>query len=106
LTGLVIRTLVAVTVPVESAVPCAFTHRPTFTDCAVVDCDVLIFVCAPTVTVRLVVDPVAAPGCRAAITTLDPEIEETVPVANPPWRPGPPAGAPPGRCPVGAPLGR
>jgi hypothetical protein len=103
LTGSLIRTLVAVTVPVESAVPCAVTHLPTFTDCEVVGCCVVIFVCASTVTVRALVAPADPPNCRAAITSVEPSTDDTVPVANapPPRCPSPPVGAPLGRCPVG-----
>jgi hypothetical protein len=81
LTGSLSRTLVAVTAPVESAPPAAVTHRPTFSADEVVACSLVIFVDASTVTLRFVVDPLE-PGCRAAITIVDPDTDETVPFAN------------------------
>jgi hypothetical protein len=95
---LLIRTLVAVTAPVESALPCALTQRPTFNDFAVVDFWTETFVFEPTATERFVVEPFD-PNCRAAITIVEPDTDETVPVANTPapGRPGAPEGSPVGR---------
>lgn len=99
-----IRTLVAATVPLESAVPCALTHLPTCNEVEVVDATVLITVLAPAVTVTEVgaaLDPLA-PRCCAATTIVEPETELTVPVMNDPApaaRPGPPEGKPDGRPP-------
>jgi hypothetical protein len=105
LTGSLIRTLVAATVPVESAVPCAVTHFPTFTDFEVVVASVVMSVFESTVTVTVLVE--FEPTCRAAITSADPETEPTVPLATAPGADGPgPLGgpAPPG-APDGAPVG-
>jgi hypothetical protein len=110
LTGSVIRTVVAATVPDESALPWAVTHLPTLTELAVVDASVVIFVLAPTVTVLLVVLllPLAplAPGvnCREAITTVEPDTDVTDPAAIAPTfarcPDGNPDGNPDGRWPV------
>jgi hypothetical protein len=98
LTGLLIRTLVAVTAPVESALPHTLTQRPTFNDFAFVDFWIATFVFEPTVMERFVVEPFE-PNCRAAITIVEPDTDETVPVANAPaaGRPGAPDRSPVGR---------
>jgi hypothetical protein len=115
LVGSVICTLVAVTVPVVSALPCAVTHLPTTTECDVVVELVVIFVLDPTVIFFVVV--LLAPDCRCceAITNVEPETELTFPSANAAvlLRPAAPDGLldgkldgrldgkPDGRCPVG-----
>src|SRR5215468_1122529 len=86
------RTSVAVTAPVESALPSAVTHLPTLTDVAVVAASVVIFV------------PLA-PNCRAAIASVLPVIEVTLPDATAPPR-NRPDGKPEGRAPDGKPEGR
>jgi hypothetical protein len=48
------RTVVAATLPVESALPCAVAHLPTLTALAVAVATVVSFVLVPIVTVRLV----------------------------------------------------
>lgn len=86
----VMRTLVAVTVPAESALPCAFTHNPTLNDFEVVARCVLILVLASTDTVRLVVDELFGPNCRAATTIELPDTEVTLPATKEPVPEKPP----------------
>jgi hypothetical protein len=105
----VIRTVVAATVPDESAAPCAVTHLPTCTDVDVVDASVMIFVLVPAVTVLFVVALASAPNCRAAITSVEPDNETTLPAAIDPTCGRfvrVPDGNPDGRCPDGKPDGR
>jgi len=112
LVGSVIRTVVAATVPDESALPWAVTHFPTLTEVDVVDASVVIFVLAPTVTDLFVVAVLLelfGPKSRAAITSVEPDTEVTLPPATAPkfGRPeAPPDGNPDGRCPDGRPEGR
>ncbi len=81
-----IRTLVAATVPVESALPWAVTHSPTFTAADVVAASMVIFVPEPIVTVFCVVCGAALVGLklRAATTIVDPDTEVTLPMAMAP----------------------
>src|SRR5262245_3381856 len=97
------RTSVAVTAPVESALPSAVTHLPTLTDAAVVAASVVIFVSEVTVTVLFLVP--LSPNCRAAIASVLPVIEVTLPDATAPPR-NRPHGKPEGRAPDGKPEGR
>ena len=110
LTGSVIRTVVAATVPDESALPWAVTHLPTLTELALVDASVVIFVLAPMVTVLFVVPllPLLLPpgvNCRAAITTDEPDTDVTDPAAMAPMFARCPDGNPDGRWPEGNPDG-
>lgn len=82
-----ICTLVAATVPVVSALPCAVTHFPICSDFAVVDASVVILVAEPIVTDRLLVDVLPELRCRAATTMVEPETETTLPEAMAPARP-------------------
>ena len=98
--------VVAATVPAESALPCAVTHLPTFTDFDVVAASVVIFVFPSTVTVLFVVDVLLEPNCRAAITSVEPDTDVTLPAATAEiGRPCTPEGSPDGSLPDGKPEG-
>jgi hypothetical protein len=109
LTGLVIRTFVAATVPVESALPWAVTHSPTLSELDVVEAAVVIFVLGAMVTVIFVVPPVE-PNRRAVITTVEPDTDDTAPDAMVPIFGRPDGTWPDGTLPdgkiVGPPVGR
>lgn len=113
---------VAVTVPLESALPRAVAQRPTLIALAVADFSEVIVVAELRVTVVVdvagLLDP--EPNSRAAITRVLPDTDVTEPraMAPKPARPrfraapvgkpegGPPVGKPDGRAPVGKPDGR
>jgi hypothetical protein len=102
---LVIRTVVAATEPLESALPWTVAHLPTLAAVEVAFARVVIVVLPPIVTVRLVG---VVPPTREAITIVDPDTDVTDPLAT--AAPTPPPGAPDGRAPppgnpdLGAPV--
>lgn len=105
-------TLVAVTMPLESALPCADAHLPTFTALAVADFSLLISVVELMITVLFVVLGllVPEPNSRAATTSVLPDTDTTVPRAMAPGAarfPASPVEAPGGRvAPERVPDGR
>jgi hypothetical protein len=110
---------VAVTAPVSSVLPLAWTHLPTFSAVAVAFCVVVYVVEPVTRTLTVVVLGLALPCVGRNAATVNPSFvtDLTSPTVPNPDRPAPlpgpplgmPLGAPPGISegrPLGAPLGR